>query len=127
MKRYSFYILLILLPGLSIGQSIKGGLAAGLNATQVDGDEVYGYHKFGLNAGAFAIIPFRKNFSFTLETAYTQKGSYQRPQFADSLTGEYRLILNYVEVPLLFHYIEKDIIKIGTGFSWGKLVEFKEW
>jgi len=127
MRKHFLYLLLILLPCITIGQSIKGGLAVGLNATQVDGDEVYGYHKYGLNAGAFATIPVGKKFSFSIETAYSQKGSYQSPQYADSLSGEYKLILNYVEVPLLFQYTDKDIIKIGTGFSWGRLVEFKEW
>jgi hypothetical protein len=127
MRSLVLYLLLIILPCIAFGQSIRGGLAAGMNAAQVDGDEVYGYHKYGLNAGAFATIPVGKNFSVSIETSYSQKGSYQSPQYADSLSGEYKLILNYVEVPVLFQYTDKDIVKVGTGLSWGRLVQFKEY
>lgn len=127
MYRFPVFFFLILLPFINPAQSIKGGLTAGFNTTQVDGDEVYGYHKYGLNLGALAITPFGKNFSASLETIYNQKGSYQRPRFNDSLSGEYKLILNYLEVPVLFYYTDKDVIKFGAGFSWGRLVQFKEW
>ena len=121
-------LLSLLFPLYIFSQNIKGGLALGLNATQVDGDEVFGFHKYGLNIGPFAIIPLGKNFSISLETIYNQKGSYQRPQYKDSLSnGEYRLKLNYVEVPVLFRYTDKDIFTFGTGLSWGRLVDFKEW
>ena len=96
--------------------------------TQVDGDEVYGYHKYGVNTGALAIIPFYKKFSFSIEILYNQKGSYQRPWLMDDTTnGAYKLILNYLDVPVLFQFEDKGVIKFGTGFSWGRLVEFKEW
>lgn len=127
MRRIILFIVLCLLPTVIFAQSIKGGLALGFNASQVDGDEVFGYHKFGFNTGPFATIPLGKNFSATIETLYNQKGSYQRPQFADSLSGEYQLILNYLDVPVLFQYTDKDVVKFGAGFSWGRLVQFKEW
>jgi hypothetical protein len=127
MYRFFIFLLLIFLPFINSAQNIKGGLIAGFNITQVDGDEEYGYHKVGLNVGALAIVPFGKKFSASLETIYNQKGSYQSPLFADSLSGEYKLILNYLEVPVLFNYTDKDVIKFGVGFSWGRLVQFKEW
>ncbi|NTW32829.1 MAG: PorT family protein [Bacteroidetes bacterium] len=120
-------ILFFSIPLFIFAQNIKGGVALGFNASQVDGDEVFGYHKYGLNVGPLAIIPVGKYFSFSLETLYNQKGSYQRPQRDDSLSGEYKLILNYVDVPVLFRYTDKDVFTFGTGFSWGKLVDFREW
>jgi hypothetical protein len=80
-----------------------------------------------LNTGAMAITPFSKKFSFSIETLFNQKGSYQRPVFADSLNGQYKLVLNYLEVPVMLHYIDKDVVKFGAGLSWGRLVKFKEW
>jgi hypothetical protein len=127
MKILVFFISLLFVPLLIFSQSIKGGLIGGFNTTQVDGDEVYGYHKYGLNVGALAIVPIWQNFSVSLETLYNQKGSYQRPQYTDTLSGEYKLILNYVDVPVLLNYTDKDVIKFGAGLSWGRLVEFKEW
>lgn len=108
-------------------QNIKGGLTLGFNASQVDGDEVFGYHKYGFNTGAFATIPLAHNFSVSIETLFNQKGAYQRPWITDSLSGQYKLILDYLDVPVLLQYTDKDIIKFGAGFSWGRLVTFKEW
>jgi hypothetical protein len=109
-----------------MSQSIKGGLIAGFNLTQIDGDQLYGYHKIGLNLGATAIVPVGKKFSATIETIYTQKGSYQSPK--DTLSSPpYKLILNYLEAPVFFSYTDKDVIKAGAGFSWGRLVQFQEW
>lgn len=103
-----------------------GALIAGVNATQVDGDEVYGYHKFGLNVGAAAIIPIYGNWSISLENIYSEKGAHQRARFIDSLDGSYDLKLNYVDVPLLLQYTDKDIITFGAGGSWGSLVKVSE-
>jgi hypothetical protein len=109
-------------------QIIKGEVMAGLNMTQVDGDEVYGFKKPGLNLGAGAMIPFEKNFDFSIEINYSQKGAKQKAQYiSDSLNGAYELYLNYLEVPVLVHYTDKDLISIGTGLSWGRLVSAKEY
>ncbi len=130
MKKTITLLFLILLSGYFLNlkaQVIKGALIAGFNMTQVDGDEVYGFKKFGFNVGAAAIIPVKKKWSISLETIFSQKGAYQRPQYNDSLyTGEYNLRLNYVEVPVLAHFTDKKIITIGTGFSWGRLVKSNE-
>ena len=127
MRKFIILIFILAITSVCVAQSIKGGLAVGLNISQVDGDEVFGYHKFGINAGPMAIVPVGKHFSASIETLYNQKGSLQRPRFSDSLNGAYKLILNYLEVPVLFCYSDKEIIKFGTGFSWGRLVQFKEW
>jgi hypothetical protein len=119
-------LLLGLLPAIK-AQSIQGGLIAGFNMSQVDGDEVYGFHKYGLNVGAMAIVPIKKNFSFSLETLYNQKGSFEPRHSTDSINGSYKLILNYLEAPVMFNYTDKDIITAGVGFSWGRLVQFAEW
>jgi hypothetical protein len=117
---------MLVIPVFSISQNIKGGLITGFNLTQIDGDQLYGYHKIGLNLGATAIVPVGKKFSATIETIYTQKGSYQSPK--DTLTSPpYKLILNYVEAPVFFSYTDKDVVKIGAGFSYGRLVGFQEW
>jgi hypothetical protein len=126
-----FCRLLILLTLLHTGivshaQHIRGALIAGGNITQVDGDEVFGYHKRGFQLGAAAIIQFNKNWSVSLENIFNQKGARQGVQFIDSLDGSYRLNFNYVEVPLLLHYTDRDRITVGAGLSWGRLVKVEE-
>ena len=107
-------------------QRIMGAVFTGINATQVDGDEVYGYKKFGLNIGAAAIIPIDDKWSISLENAYSEKGAHQRPRFLDSLDGSYDLKLNYLEVPLMVHFTDKDIVTFGAGMSWGRLIGISE-
>lgn len=128
MKR--IFISLVLMISFSSytanAQRIMGAVFGGFNATQVDGDEVYGYKKFGLNIGAAAIIPVYGNWSVSLENTYSEKGAHQRPRFLDSLDGSYDLKLNYLEVPLLIHFTDKDIVTFGAGMSWGRLIGVSE-
>lgn len=119
-----------LLP-VSEAQVIKGMLIGGVNFSQVDGDEVYGFHRQGVNAGVGAIVPFTPKWSLTLETLFAQKGAYQGPQYnvvrdGEILTGEYDLRMNYVEVPVLIHYTDKEVISAGAGLSYGRLVGITE-
>ena len=108
------------------GQRIMGAAIVGLNATQVDGDEVYGYKNFGLNAGLSAIVPFNNKWSVSIENIYSEKGAHQRVKFLDSLDGSYDLKLNYLEVPVMLHFTDKDIVTFGAGMSWGRLVKVWE-
>ncbi len=140
-KKVIFLLLLlfaVLVENELYSQRIKGMVIAGMNLSQVDGDEIYGFHKAGLNTGVGAIVPLGKNFSFSIETIYNQKGSRQGAQYEDTVnnpntgakelwTGEYKLKLDYLEVPVLFHYTDKDIISAGLGFSYGRLVSVKEY
>lgn len=118
-------LLLLLISGAN-AQRFQGAIIGGVNASHVDGDEVYGYNKFGLNVGAAAIIPFGKNWSVSLENIYNEKGAHQRARYADSLDGSYDLKLNYLDVPLLIHYTDKEIVTFGLGASWGGLVKISE-
>lgn len=110
----------------SYAQRIMGAAILGVNATQVDGDEVYGYHKFGLNAGLAAIVPFGDHWAVTVENIYNQKGAHQRPLYQDSLDGSYDLKLNYVDIPVLVQYTDKDVATFGAGMSWGRMVGISE-
>jgi hypothetical protein len=117
----------------SKAQRVKGALIAGINLSQVDGDEIYGFRKPGLNIGASATVPVWNNFSFTIETIYNQKGAVQGEQYfttdslGNELNGAYKIQLDYLEVPFLIHYTDKDVIAAGFGFSYGRAVKIKEW
>ncbi|MCX6231616.1 MAG: outer membrane beta-barrel protein [Bacteroidetes bacterium] len=127
-KFFSVLIVFIFLIQPSIAQRVKGELILGMNATQIDGDEIYGYHKFGLNIGVGGIFPYNKYWSLSIETIFNQKGSYQNDpiQPNDSLKPYYNIRLNYLEVPVLIHYHDKGGITFGLGFSWGRTVGIEE-
>lgn len=133
---FVFFICIFLLFPLreSQAQIIKGEIFTGLNLTQVDGDQAYGYRHFGFHGGVGAIVPVYKknNFSFdtSLEVLFNQKGSHQRPQYKDNgngITGEYNLYMDYVEVPLMFYFTDKQLASIGIGASYGRLVKVREY
>jgi len=121
-----FVIFLILFSMQAFSQLFKGEVISGMNLSQVDGDEAFGFNKLGLNAGVGVVAPLYKNWSLSLETTYTQKGSKLKPLFNDSLDGSYKLFLNYVEVPFMIQYTDKNIVSAGAGISWGRLVQVDE-
>ncbi len=129
--RKFFYFFVVVVAFLGTGclyaQVIKGAAIAGMNLSQVDGDEIYGFNKVGINLGVAAIVPFADQWEASIETIFTQKGSYQGPHYNDSLTGEYRLRINYLEVPVLVHFNDKNKVIFGAGFSWGRLVHVEEY
>lgn len=129
----SAYIFIILafafIPQLFYGQGIQGAVAIGTNLSQVDGDEVVGFKKFGLNVSAIAIIPFKKKWSISLEASYNQKGAYEKlPRIAqpDKSLPYYNLRLSYAEVPIIIHFTDKGFLTVGLGMSYGRLVSVKE-
>jgi hypothetical protein len=109
-------------------RQIKGLVMVGLNLTQVDGDEVYGYYKAGLNAGVGASLPLGKGFAFNVETIFNQKGAYKKYTIAGDSSGlpYYHLKLDYVEIPVTFSYEDKHIWTLGLGFSYGRRVSYRE-
>ncbi len=137
-RKLATILIILCFPFLSAeltAQIIKGEAILGMNLSQVDGDEVYGFRKVGANVGAGVLIPFDRKgrWDISLEALFSQRGAYQGPQYedVDSLgnikTGEYKLNLAYAEVPVLVMYTDKDFISAGAGFSWGRLVGVKEW
>lgn len=139
MKKFITLFTLILVFGISrsaYSQWIYGAFSSGINLTQVDGDEEYGYKRVGFNGGPSVIKPLgkNKNWSLTMELLFSMKGTRQKSEYpaSDSINDTvhyydgYKLDLNYVEVPLMVHYTDKKIIAGGLGFSYGQRVGYKE-
>ncbi|MCX6245827.1 MAG: outer membrane beta-barrel protein [Bacteroidetes bacterium] len=137
------YVILILFslflftPGHSFSQRFLGAVSAGVNLSQVDGDEVYGFKKVGINIGPSVIMPFGKNkkWSVTMELLFSQLGSRQKSEYpaADTVNSfqgfydGYKLNLNYIQVPLIVHFTDKRVIAGGLGFLYGQLVGVSEY
>lgn len=123
--------LLIALPILIKSQNIQGVLILGGNLSQVDGDEVYGFKKPGLNVGAGASLPFgaKKKWAFNIETTYQQKGAFEKLplEASDSLKlPYYDLRLHYAEIPIFVTFKDKNGLTFGSGLSYGRLTGIKE-
>jgi hypothetical protein len=135
----SFILLLLLTCSAAVvkSQPFYGAVSAGINLSQVDGDEKYGFHKIGFNGGPAVMWPFGKDkrWSLTMELLYSQLGSYAASEYGMSDTivdstqyyDGYKLKLDYVQVPLLLHYTDKQMVAGGIGFLYGRVVNQKEW
>lgn len=112
------------------GKRFFGGLALGLNASQVDGDGFSGFHSAGLNAGGLVYWFFTKDIAASMEFLFSQKGSHgvreSYSPYGGAYYAKYKMRLNYIEVPLVFHYLFQEKYMIGFGGSFNALLSSKE-
>ncbi|MFM7726384.1 MAG: outer membrane beta-barrel protein, partial [Flavobacteriales bacterium] len=95
----------------------KGGLLLGGVTSQISGDGLGGWDKFGMTAGAWVQVPFSKKVSATMSMKYINKGSRTK---LDTITfNRFGYYLNYVEVPISFSYTPSkkfsDQLRVSFG------------
>ncbi len=109
-------------------RTFYGGLVAGANFTQLDGDNYAGYHKVGMNVGGIVYTKFDQHLAASIEILYAQKGA--RGHKEQNVTGayiqSYNVRLNYAEVPLQICYFDRRKSHFGAGLSIARLVSVKE-
>ncbi|RQO31719.1 hypothetical protein DBR32_07170 [Taibaiella sp. KBW10] len=139
MKR-GFYLgfLICLLSGIEVHaqegtywneQRFRGGIIAGGNFSQVDGDRDAGVHKVGLNGGLSSYVALSPKLDINLELLYAQKGSRYAREWS-STAGPYLMVyqmkLDYIEIPLLLHYEALPNVLFGAGISYNRLIRSEE-
>ena len=107
-------------PEKEIPGRFKAGVVVGMNAAQVDGDDIAGFNRIGLNAGVRAAAVFHEKMQMSMELLYSQKGSRGRvhPDFPQTFVN---IRLDYAEVPIMFNYIDWRI-HFSAGFSYARLL-----
>ena len=99
--------------------TFKLALVAGLNAVQIDGDDFAGYNKLGLLAGAQVAYRTSDIWMPSVGIFYSQKGSRSDIQTSRIIETRYRL--DYVEIPVLWNYIDGGV-RISGGLAYGRLI-----
>lgn len=105
--RFLFVALLfcLMLQSSLVAQRFQGALIVGLNAAQIQGDDLAGYDKLGLRAGLGVAAVLGDRSSLGLNMLFSQRGSSSTISPNNSIPR--RLVhLNYVELPLLFSYAD---------------------
>ena len=109
----------------------KGLFSAGMNISQVDGDDEAGYRKLGAYAGIGTLVKFHKNFSVSMEFVYSMRGA--KPQFRTYLDqngveqrNRFDITYDYIDIPLSLNVHDKKFIMFGVGLAFGSMVRFKE-
>jgi len=107
------------------GQSFRGGLLAGVAATQVDGDTYGGYDKAGPIAGFWVERSKLSGWFYRLSFRFIQKGSYAKSRSTD-IPDFYRMRLNYFDLPVLAGYRFVNGFNAVLGLSGGYLSKATE-
>lgn len=111
-------------------KAFSGGIAAGVNLAQVDGDKYFGYNKPGISAGVFVQIHFTSKFGAGMDILYSQKGSTGDAVMGDPLgstsISRCHIGLSYVEVPFVFQY-QFSSLMLEAGASYSRLLRTNEW
>ncbi len=102
-------VLLFLYPLLTFAQrEFSGGLVLGPVASQISGDGLGGWDKFGLCAGGWVRMPISESTGIQMSLVYINKGSRTVDTLARTTFGYH---LDYIEVPILLDYISPFLHK----------------
>jgi hypothetical protein len=120
----SFLFILISFSFSGFSQlEFSGGIELGAATSQVSGDALSGFDKFGLSAGPFIRTTFSEKSSAKLGILYLNKGSKKNADPDNLIT--YAIRLNYVEVPITYSYSINNIRAEG-GLAIARLVSSSE-
>ncbi|HNR49438.1 MAG TPA: porin family protein [Bacteroidia bacterium] len=108
------------------GQSFKAAVLAGINSSQVSGDELSGFNKVGLFIGGSAILPVSEKSLVEMELLFIQKGSKTPTPKNGAANYFYKMSLNYLEVPLIYTFRPVKYVSVHAGPTFGVLVGSKE-
>jgi len=106
----------------------KAGGIIGLNAAQIDGDRSGGFNKLGLLSGIRAVAVIKEKVHLSTEIVFSQRGA--QPGFQEgNATFPFDVRLNFVEVPVIFNYLDwyqekDDYYKVAGyfGLSYARLI-----
>lgn len=119
---------LTVLPLQSSAQRFSAAAVGGINASQIDGDQLAGFDKVGLTGGIKAVVNFESVIDLNVEFLFTQRGSKPdlfNPEYDPDIT----VTLNYAELPVYltigdWWQEEGEYHKVSAhaGVSYGRLI-----
>ncbi|MBX7050614.1 MAG: PorT family protein [Flavobacteriales bacterium] len=103
MKKIIIGFILVFLGLSSFSQrEFKGGILLGGVTSQISGDGLGGWDKFGYTGGAWVNAPLNEKFGLNISMKYITKGSRTKQ---DTLTfNSFGFYLNYIDVPVMLTY-----------------------
>ncbi len=119
-------VLFLMTYNSASGQSFKAAVLAGINSSQVSGDELSGFNKVGLFIGGSAILPVSEKSLVEMELLFIQKGSKTPTPKNGAANYFYKMSLNYLEVPLIYTFRPVKYVSVHAGPTFGVLVGSKE-
>ncbi len=121
MRKIFILAISLLLSTVAFSQNFYGGLLAGFNGSQVEGDKSSGYQKMGFVGGVWAQTDVSDKVYWGLELKYNEKGSRINPTEKNGY-WKYIYRLNYIDLPVIAGYRINDNVSVFAGLSFGVLV-----
>ena len=118
-----FTFILIVSPHMLKSQQFDAGFRAGVSASQISGDDLSGYNKPGFYAGIFTSLDITDRSRISLEMNYVEKGSRKLAKPDKGIYKSYKLMLNYVEIPITYQYFINPNFSLEIGPSFGLLLK----
>lgn len=125
-QRTIIFTLLLIWATTATAQRFQGGILAGFNGTQVEGDTYKGYHKPGILAGAWVQTDLAPAIFGGMELKFSQKGARSRIDPKDPVPDKYIMRLNYMELPVFAGFRSSELISVIGGVSFGYLISSVE-
>lgn len=118
------FVIVAMMACLTLGhaQVFKAYLSGGFTVSQIEGDELKGFKKWGGAGGVGAMISISNNnlWNLGVEINFAQRGTRNPGQNPYRIT----LPLNYVEIPLMVYFQDPyGGMIIGAGLQYGRLVQ----
>jgi hypothetical protein len=125
MKKYLLFIILLVAFSLVKAQRFNGGILAGFNGSQVEGDSYKGYDKLGAVAGFYVETDIAPAVFAGMEIKFNQKGARKDPTSKDPT--KYIMRLNYIDLPVYGGFRTGEWGAILAGIQPGYLLSGKEY
>lgn len=112
----------------------KALFIAGMNLSQIDGDNQAGFIHPGAHIGIGALVKFHRNVSASIEIVYGMKGATQKfnpinvqDSVGNSVAGVYRFKQqwDYIQIPLMLNFHDKKLVMASLGLSLNYLIRNK--
>jgi hypothetical protein len=120
LTKFILFALFLFSCELHAQQAFKAGLALGMTTSQISGDGLGGWDKFGLTGGAYVNAPFSSKNGLRIGIYYTEKGSRTKRDTLNFNTFAYRL--KYIEVPIQMSY-QNGPFTFLTGVYYARLIQ----
>jgi len=92
---------------------------ADLTANQVQGDGYVGYNHIGFHLGFGTQFKVTEKHRLGFEINYAQRGSRQRINLKKQVTNDFKLYLNYIDIPIFYVFPKWGIhFEVGPTISY---------
>ncbi len=127
MKRLlkNFVVLgIVLTPVLNANaQEFEGFLKGGVTISQIDGDNLSGFSKFGVYLGPGVTYPLTEKSNLGIELLYTQKGSSKDSEEIITDPNQWRRArFDYIDVPLFWQLAVDEDVLLHFGLNGSVLI-----